>query len=256
MIVGLDTFLLFLQALVRRATMLGPTKMFSKVRVPDDIPVIYFDFGTNREGEELALMVDTILPKLCSHFEAYGFEANQVSYEQVRKKFARKENVRLFHKALCYKLPISGKVKLFHNEGGFEDSLYRLSTSYEEVEAVRFSDWLRKHNIILKDKICLLRMNIEGAEYDVIQDLVESGFEKHINGYYGMWDDLSKIDMQCDKKFRTLLSRNHIYPFTFNGRDFALSIRLRCIEYDIKTMFMQGLLKVAKQTERRRAVKG
>jgi FkbM family methyltransferase len=220
--------------------------MFSRARVPDDISVLYFDMGTHREGAELALMVDTILPKICNHFEAYGFEANRGAYEQVKNKFTKQEHVSLFHKALCYTLPTDGKIKLYHSADGVGDSLYRHGASYEEVETIRFSDWLHKNHIILKDKICLLRMNIEGAEYDVIQDLVASGFDKYIDGYYGMWDDLSKINRQRDRDFRAFMSKNHIYPFTFNGRDVELSFRIRCIEYDIKTHVQAGLLKLAK----------
>lgn len=226
--------------------MLGLKKIFSKTRVPDDIPVLYFDMGTHREGTELSLMADTILPKICNRFEAYGFEANQESYENVKNKFANKGHVHLFCKALCYSLPGNGKIKLYHNSNGLGDSLYRQSNSYEEVEAIRFSEWLNKEGIILKNKICLLRMNIEGAEYDVIQDLVESEYAKDIDGYYGMWDDLSKIDRYRDKNFRDCLFKNHIYPFTFNGRDMGKSFRLRCIEYDIETHIQVALLNLVK----------
>ena len=62
-------------------------------------------------------------------------------------------------------------------------------------------------------------MNIEGAEFDVLQDLVESGLAAHIDGYYGIWDDVSKISVKRDAEFREFLSRNGIRSMTFNGRD-------------------------------------
>jgi hypothetical protein len=102
-------------------------------------------------------------------------------------------------------VPSSGKVTLYKDSGrGSGDSLYRESDSYEEVDATRLSDWLLRRNIILQRGICLLRMNIEGAEYDVIKDLVESGLARNIDGYYGMWDDVFKIDQQRDEAFSCL----------------------------------------------------
>ena len=133
---------------------------------------------------------------------------------------------------------------LYQDSGrGSGDSLYRRSDSYEEVGATRLSDWLLRRNIILQRGICLLRMNIEGAEYDVIRDLVERGLAQNIDGYYGMWDDVFKIDQQRDEAFRAFLTANRIHPFTFNGRDMRWSWRRRCIEYDINTSVLARLHK-------------
>jgi len=260
----LDTFILCLRAVARRLCTLPLSKLFSSTKIPDDLSVVYFDMGTHKEGAELAIMVDRMLPKMSNKFEAYGFEANRNNFDQVKKKFTGKKHVSLYHKALCYALPTNGKIKLYHvdltdhlsNSGkpqesweslrGAADSLYRQSSSYEEVEAIKLSEWLHDNNINLEDKICLLRMNIEGAEYDVIQDLVESGLAKHIDGYYGMWDDVSSIDEQRGQHFRAFLSKNNICPFTFNGRDSIVPLRLKCIEYDIKTHVQAGLLKMIK----------
>ncbi len=105
---------------------------------------------------------------------------------------------------------------------------------------MRLSDWLREKNISLEDRICLLRMNIEGAEFDVLQDLVESGLATNVDGYYGMWDDVSKINVKRDVEFREFLSRNGIRSMTFNGRDVRWRFRMKCIEYDMNTSVMVG----------------
>jgi len=249
----IDTFLLFARAVARRSSVLGVTKIFAKARMRDDVRVLYLDLGTHKEGAELALMTDVILPRMCGAFEALGFEANQESFRQVNEKFFGKRHVSLFHKALCNAAPPQGKIRLYHDgRGGTGDSLYRPTDSYEEVEAVRLSDWLRARNIVLEDRICLLRMNIEGAEYDVLQDLVESGLAAHIHGYYGMWDDISKTDIHRDAQFRAFIARNHIRSFTFNGRDVKWRVRMKCIEYDVSTSVLAGL----RRLERRAAAAG
>ncbi len=253
MIMLVDTFFLLVRAVARRSTALGVTKIFAKARTRDDVRILYFDLGTHKEGAELALMTNAILPRMCGDFEAFGFEANPESFREVNEKFFGKRHVSVFHQAVCNAAPPQGKIRLYHDgRGGIGDSLHRPSDSFEDVEAVRLSDWLRERNIVLEDRICLLRMNIEGSEYDVLQDLVENGLAAHIDGYYGMWDDISKTDVRRDAEFRAFLSRKAIRSFTFNGRDVKWRVRMKCIEYDINTSVLAGL----RRLERRAAAGG
>jgi FkbM family methyltransferase len=245
----IDTCFLFARAVARRLSLVGVTRIFAKAKVRGGVRVLYIDVGTHKDGAELALMTDAILPSMCDDFEAFGFEASEESFRQVNKKFLGKPRVSVFHKALCNATPPQGKIRLYHDaRGGLGDSLHRPSDSFEDVEAVRLSNWLRERNIVLEDRICLLRMNIEGAEYDVLQDLVEKGLAGHVDGYYGMWDDISKTDIPRDAEFRAFLSRNHVRSFTFNGRDVRLGVRRKCIEYDLNTSVLAGLRKLERRS--------
>ena len=76
----------------------------------------------------------------------------------------------------------------------------------------------------------------------MIADLVDGGLASCIDGYFGMWDDLSKIDKRRDNEFRAFLAKHHISPFTFNGRDLEFHFRVRCIEYEIETSVRAGRL--------------
>jgi len=86
----------------------------------------------------------------------------------------------------------------------------------------------------------ILRMNIEGAELFVVEDLIAAGMTKMIAGYYGMWDDLSKIDVRRDREFRRLLRMHSIATLTFNDRDSEVPLRLSAIRYDIVTSLIAG----------------
>ena len=86
-------------------------------------------------------------------------------------------------------------------------------------------------------------MNIEGAEYDVIKDLVHSGLSERMDGFFGMWDDLSKIDIERDDDFRAFLLRNRIQTFPFNGRDLEHAFRKKCILYHVHTCILKALSK-------------
>jgi hypothetical protein len=229
-----DTFILFVRVFLRRISAIGLLRIFESAKLNSDFTIIYLDLGTHKEAKELEWMVLNILPSICLKFNAYGFEASKESFDVANQKFLAMNNVSIIHSAVVKELPIDKKIKLYKNSSGIGDSIYRESNSYEEVEAIRLSAWL-KQNISFNEKnIILIRMNIEGAEYDVLMDLVEKNMAQFISGYYGMWNDVSKINPQKDILFRSFLKENSIYNLTFNGRDFHF-FRLKCIEYDINT---------------------
>ena len=241
-IIYLDTIILFLRAIIIRISSCGLFNVFQKAQTPDHISIVYIDIGTHREGSEICLMVDEVLPQICRNFEAYGFEANHQAFEQVSKKLAHRENIQIIHKAITY-LPLNrSKIKLFKDmSNGLGDSLHRRTAHYEEVEAMNLSSFLLERNLIKSDQIRLMRMNIEGAEYDVIRDLAKTKLVDHIDGYFGMWDDLYKIDTERDTEFRVFLAKHGIHAFTFNQRDLLIPLRIKCIIYHIHTQIMKGL---------------
>ena len=240
-IVWIDSLALFLRALWRRARSLGAFSLFTVRQVPQHIKVIYLDVGTHRDGRELALMADNFLPSLCAHWEAFAFEANRDSFETVRRRFSHQPRISIRHLALCKDIPSCGILRLYTGGDGLADSLYRKNTKYQEVHASRLSDFMIENGMMQANLAILLRMNIEGAEFDVLLDLVERQLAQRINGYYGMWDDLSKIDIARDKEFRSLLKSEGVSPFTFNDRDLKFRWRRFCIKYDMRTQLLRAL---------------
>ncbi len=240
-IVHLDTAILFIRVVFRRLRFLGPVRLWSKTKIHDDAELLYLDLGTHKEGAELGLVIDQILPPVASRVRAFGFEANAASFEQASAKFADHPDVRILHAALVEKIPKGGRVRLYTDDSeGYEDSLYRKSDTYEDVKALRLSDFLGEQISDGRKRIILLRMNIEGAEFDVIRDLVETGNSESIAGYFGMWDDLSKLSVQRDCEFRRFLRKHRITKITFNGRDLRFPSRIRCIAYEIHTAILRA----------------
>ena len=88
-LIFIDTSLLFLSVLARRVRKLGLRKLFYRLATPDDVPIIYFDMGTHKEGLELELMATKILPTISNNYTAYGFEANKKSFEEVSKSLEK-----------------------------------------------------------------------------------------------------------------------------------------------------------------------
>ena len=242
-IIFVDTCLLWMRALYRRMGKVGAIYLFSRAKTSPAVSILYFDLGTHRAAEELTWMVDHVLPSMGPDFQAFGFEPDRVSFLQAQKQVGANARVLLVNAALCQTRPEGGRLKLYTDgSDGIGNSVYRKGSGHwVEVEAVCLSDWIQAHHLDLKQHVCLLRMNIEGAEIDVITDLVESNLASSIDGYFGLWDDMSKIDATEDENFRRLLTRNRIHPCTFNGRDLEHRFRMRCIAYEVHTAVLAGM---------------
>lgn len=245
-VVAADTSILFMRAVARRVALAGPGSILSGVQVGADTPVVYLDLGTHREGAELRWMAEDVLPRCVDSFAAYGFEASERSFAAASEALSRIDEVEVVRVALVHEVPEGGTVRLHTSQKGLKDSIHRPAESFEDVTAQRLSDWLSERGIDLGRSVCLLRMNIEGAEFDVLEDLVERNLAGHIDGFYGMWDDLYKFDRPRDRQFRSFLVRHGISSLAFNGRDMRWCMRLRCIRYDVHTSLMAGARRVGR----------
>jgi hypothetical protein len=63
-----DSVILMARAVSRRVFKLGPSRVFSVPALPDKVSILYFDMGTHRNGGELLLMVDEILPRMSRNY--------------------------------------------------------------------------------------------------------------------------------------------------------------------------------------------
>ena len=212
-IVELDTFLLSIRILLGN-------KNLNKSGYSPNKSINYFDLGTHKKAEELNWVVEEVLSKLPNPYKIYAFEANPDSYNIAINNCNHINELKLYNLALVNKIPESGQIKLFRGGNGLGDSIYRTEmNSFIEVKAKKLSEIIRNENVELDGSINILRMNIEGCEFDVIENLIENDLIKHFDGFYGMWDDVSKIDIERDRKFRKVLKEANVYPFPFNGRD-------------------------------------
>jgi FkbM family methyltransferase len=164
-------------------------------------------------------VADHVLAQLPNPYKIFAFEANPNSYNLVIDNCNQIDNLKFHNIALVSKIPESGSVKLYVHGNGAGDSIYREQNNYIEVEAKKLSDVIRDEDVRLHESINIIRMNIEGSEYDVIEDLIESDLIKYFDGFYGMWDDVFKLDKEKYGKFQKILKEINVYPFPFNGRD-------------------------------------
>jgi len=208
----------------------------------------YFDLGTHRNARELIFFVNDVLQHFNCDCNIYAFEACRSFFEEAKEKTIEIKNIRFFNLALCNDFPDSGKIRLYYfGENGLGNSIYRFNDhTFEDVDAKKISDVIRENNISLENSVNILRMNIEGAEFDVITDLINSDLIKYFHGLYGMWDDIWKIDPQKDIEFRKMLDKAKIRTFPFNGRDMDRIIRLKMIKENMTKMIIHEIKKMQK----------
>jgi FkbM family methyltransferase len=149
-----------------------------------------------------------------------AFEANPNHFAVAEERLRGVENLELLNVALVGPDHEGSTATLFlAGRKGKADSLFsaRKAQGSLDVPAARLSSFVLESGHDAR----ILRMNIEGAELLVIEDLLDAGQTDRIDGYFGMWDDLGKIDPAADECFRRLLHGCGVDPITFNDRDFG-----------------------------------
>ena len=214
--------------------------------------VLYLDCGVHKEGLQIRWMHEWFATRY--DLEILGFEAGSEHIADARSELADVEGVQLDHVALVGPDHVGDEVELYLSGGqsrGKGDSLFSSRGQRSEtVPARRLSQVLADRGCSSHTMPVILRMNIEGAEQFVIQDLLDSGLTASVDGYYGMWDDVSKIDPKADKRFRRLLRANGITNVTFNDRDLPYRLRRFAIRTDIETSIRRGLARVGNADRR------
>tara|TARA_B100001250_G_scaffold327206_1_gene291356 strand:- start:462 stop:1097 length:636 start_codon:yes stop_codon:yes gene_type:complete len=116
-----------------------------------------------------------------------AFEPNPYAYRKLEDKYQNNENITCFQKAVSIK---NGQEKLFFHENSNDDELFWstgsslieskknvLNEKFCMVETINFSEFIKALNQSIK----IVKMDIEGAEIDIINKLLDDGSYKLID---------------------------------------------------------------------------
>jgi hypothetical protein len=239
-VVHIDSLLLWARVLRRRMRRLGPRRLLHAGRLP--ATAVYLDCGLHKTGHQVRLVSEWFADRL--DLTLVGIEASPVHYADACRALSDVPGADLRQLALVGPDHQEPTVRLFKARGrgkGKGDSLFaKRGREFDDVPAERLSTILTREGMVRPGVPVVLRMNIEGAEWFVIEDLVQAGLADRICGYYGMWDDMSKIDRKRDARFRRLLAENGIHTIAFNDRDLPHRLRTTAIRYDLTTSLVAG----------------
>ncbi len=133
------------------------------------------------------------VPDLVSLFgpfdKIHAFEANPSYEEEILALNSKYENLEFICSAVWNK---NEKVKLFLGKTGLESSLiFEKKTggftkdNYIESDAIDFSAWMEE-NLDIDDYI-VLKMDIEGAEFPVLEKMIKDRTYKMVNVFLPEW---------------------------------------------------------------------
>lgn len=147
---------------------------------------IFIDCGGNK-GQSVRRFIKS--NRYSEDFEIYSFEPLEV----VSKRYSSMENVCFFQKAVWI---YDGEIDFFVDTGRkyrYEGSTIissKKSRTLNKKEPIKvgcidFSKWVK--GVFSKDDYIILKMDIEGAEYEVLNKMIKDGTIEYINDLYIEW---------------------------------------------------------------------
>jgi hypothetical protein len=228
-------------AFTRRVREVGIRSLWLAAQ-PGPVKVLYIDAGLHKSARELNLVHRWFnhLPQM----QFVGFEGNPAYCAEAAD--AVPAGVEVVHCALVG--PEHGDTVTLNLDGqsGEADSLFRKVTDLSiAVPATRLSAYLTARSIDPSRTVILLRMNIEGAEVPVLQDLAVSKLIDCVDGFYGQWEgDIYAIGGHLIDEFEVLEREHDVRRLSFSGGRAGLDIsspfRRFYIWYDLNTSILRG----------------
>ena len=132
-----------------------------------------FELEIDRSGLiiDVGSYIGEDLKKFSDKFKSniYGFEPSPKTFHHLKKKFTS-QNISLFNFGFSRN---ERDAYLVNKKLGsyIKNSRPKGNTEYEKVKLKKLSDFILKNNI---KEISLVSMNIEGSEYDVLNDIIEN----------------------------------------------------------------------------------
>lgn len=178
---------------------------------------IFLDCGANR-GQSIIYAKK----QFGQDVEIYSFEAVTVLYDKLIEKWGNDPKVRLYNNAVWDK---NDKVKIYiSTEWSDASTLYldkfdrKISKDlYNEVNSIDLSEFI-KNNFTTKDYI-ILKLDIEGAEYDVLYHLAKTKVMSYLNEIWGEWHldkfPLKRIVNDLGPKQNYIFEKLYDYKLTF-----------------------------------------
>lgn len=137
------------------------------------------------------------------------FEPVKSFFDKIKERFNKNNKIKIYNLGLSNKnteLPIS----LLNDSS----SLFKINTQYEHIKVVDASIFLKEQNI---EKVDLIKINIEGGEYDLLENLIETGYISKIKNIQVQFHDFVPNAKERMLKIQKELEKTHhtTYQYEF-----------------------------------------
>lgn len=190
--------------------------------------IIYYDMGSFL-GEEIDLMISIFSDLNIRDFKIYGFEPCKNSFKKLEYKYRNIDNIFITRAAIGEE--DNQEIKLYYtpNVDGYSVFKTKINTyanmqskdgQEETVISITFSGWLEKNKIEFKDSFNILKFNIEGAEWYLLNDMVSNNLIQYFPVMCGDAWDILKVSQLKDYKdeYTRLIKGNNIDIHSFSGQ--------------------------------------
>tara|TARA_A100001391_G_scaffold203543_1_gene196196 strand:- start:16 stop:657 length:642 start_codon:yes stop_codon:yes gene_type:complete len=182
---------------------------------------IFIDGGANRGQSTKTFLKQWPNSK---EFEIFMFEPGPEGAIMKGLKSLTNEKIKLLPQAIWI---YDGKIIFYEKSQGSEgNTLLKEKTSREkrsykkrEVDCVSLKDWIK--NSFSKEDYIILKLDIEGAEYEVMKDMDQSGVFEYIDLFF-----CEIHGLKCGKSFDEsmelidICSKHNITPYCWDGNTF------------------------------------
>ena len=150
------------------------------------IRINYIDLGVHI-GEEIDLVLDQYSDYQDKYeLYVYGVEANPSLCEYLNQRYEYFNEVKIFNNAISDK---SEYINLYLGQGSLASSIFATKNNVTDktvkVLGKKFSDFVNDNVEQFDTSVNILKLNIEGAELDVYENLIETDMFKDIDLFCG-----------------------------------------------------------------------
>ena len=137
----------------------------------------------------------------------YVFEPVNAFYKELEIKFRGVGNVKLFKFGLS-NVNSQAEINLDHDGS----SLHQTGCYKEIITLISIEEFIREHDI---KNIDLMKINIEGGEYEILPVLLESGLIKQVKNIQIQFHDFIPNAIEKREKIRGELSKTHELTYDY-----------------------------------------
>jgi len=149
--------------------------------------------------------------------KVYAFEPNPYAFKELQKKFEDNKKVVIYNQGVWDK---NTTTKLFFHENSDQNEVMWstgssiiaeksnvLKSKYQEIEIIDLVEFIKK----IKEEITVIKIDIEGAECELLEKIIASGIYKQVKMIFVETHD-HKIPSLKDKTnaIRKTIKKNHI----------------------------------------------
>ena len=135
------------------------------------------------------------------------FEPMKSYYNLIKNKFQFNDNIKLYNFGLS---KMTEDIKIFHSKDS--SSMFKESESYEIIKIKNISEFITENNIT---RIDLLKLNIEGSEYDVLEKVIEDGIVDIIDNIQVQFHSFVDNCVERRNNIREHLKKTHYETYCY-----------------------------------------